>query len=385
MSSTRPTTTTKKTKSTGVYDPNFQQHIIDHGVYPNAYEYPDGTLSAAPSNLGDFKQILAQPRPSLSPSQFSDGEFQRFQRKDANAAKEKQVSESVIPFIEGKIGDEKCRSGGIPFTHLSPLTDGTLKPGNPDVYYGARPEQLSRKIRAELGGQIIPSTQHDLPLAPNFFLEVKGPDGLAAVAQRQACYDGALGARGMQSLQAYGQEESIYHNNASTITSTYYSGMLKMYTTHVAQPKDPGGRPEYHMTQINSWAMTGNADTFRQGARAYRNARDWAKQQRDEAINRANERANIEAETTPSGDTGASSTFSFMTAATETEAYTMSQESFNSGSNVPGDYDDEHESSIEDPVDYVLPAKRLGKQSQRHQPSQRKQRDADVSAKRGRR
>ncbi|KAH8661074.1 hypothetical protein BGZ61DRAFT_564617 [Ilyonectria robusta] len=54
----------------------------------------------------------------------------------------------------------------------------------PDViYYGARPEQLDQKVRHELDGYIIPSTQHDLAIAPNFFLEVKGPDGSAAVAK----------------------------------------------------------------------------------------------------------------------------------------------------------------------------------------------------------
>jgi hypothetical protein len=31
-------------------------------------------------------------------------------------------------------------------------------------------------------------------------LQVKGPDGSAAVANRQASYDGALGARGTHSL-----------------------------------------------------------------------------------------------------------------------------------------------------------------------------------------
>jgi len=48
----------------------------------------------------------------------------------------------VIPVIEGKIRDAKCISGGIPFTNLNHLMDGTLVPGNPDRYYGARPEQL---------------------------------------------------------------------------------------------------------------------------------------------------------------------------------------------------------------------------------------------------
>lgn len=158
ISSIRPTSNTTKTTSTGVYSRNFQQHIIDYDVFPDEYEYPDGSVPAEPNNWEDLKQKLTEPRPSLSPSQFSDGKFKKFKRTNANAAKEKQVSELVIPIIEGTIGNAKCRSGGIPFTNLSPLTDGTLKPGNPDVYYGARPEQLGRKIRNELGGHIIPST-----------------------------------------------------------------------------------------------------------------------------------------------------------------------------------------------------------------------------------
>ncbi|KAI0187943.1 hypothetical protein F4808DRAFT_466292 [Astrocystis sublimbata] len=46
--------------------------------------------------------------------------------------------------------------------------------------------------------RIVPSTQPDLPVAPNFFLAAKGPDGSLAVVERQACYDGALG--GIRSL-----------------------------------------------------------------------------------------------------------------------------------------------------------------------------------------
>jgi hypothetical protein len=63
---------------------------------------------------------------------------------DADASEERQVTESVIPFIEGKIADSKCVAGGIPFRNLDHLTDGTLVPGNPDR--GARPEQLDRRI-----------------------------------------------------------------------------------------------------------------------------------------------------------------------------------------------------------------------------------------------
>jgi hypothetical protein len=84
------------------------------------------------------------------------------------------------------------------------------------------------------------------------------------------------------------------------------------------------------MTQLRSFAMTDTAGTFRQDAGAYRNLRDWTKEQRDKAIQQANERANpVEAEAPiPAGDaSGASPASSFVTAVSDTEAYTMSQES----------------------------------------------------------
>ncbi|KAL5373608.1 hypothetical protein PMIN06_012488 [Paraphaeosphaeria minitans] len=378
-SSTRPTTNTTRTKSTGVYDRAFHQHLVDNGVYPDAYESPDGSVSADPNNLEDLTRMLAQPRPSLSPSRFADREFRELRRADAHAVKERQVSESVIPIIEGKMIDARCRSGGIPFTNLEPLTDGTLKPGNPDVYYGARPEQLSRKVRGELSDLIIPSTQHDLPTVPNFFLATKGPDGSAAVAKRQACYDGALGARGMHRLLSYGQGESVY-NNASTITSIYHDGTLKMYTSHVALSPSPGARPEYHMTQVNTWGLTGNIEACRDGLRAYRNGRDWCKEQRDEAIRQANERANpVEAEA-PTGDAAASPALSFVTAVSETEAYTMSQESRTS---LDEDSDGLEESdSSEDLTVHIFPAKRPNKHSKQAQT--RKRRNVNPTAEQAR-
>lgn len=375
--STDPTTKTTKTKSTGVYDRDFQQHLVDNAVYPDAYEYPDASVAAEPNNYEGFRQIFAQPRQSLSPSQFSDGDFRKLKRAIAHAAKEKQVSESVIPTIEGNIKDIRCRSGGIPFTNLNPLTDGTLKPGNPDVYYGARPEQLTRKICGELGGRIIPSTQHDLPIAPNFFLAVKGRDGSLAVAERQACYDGALGARAMHSLQSYGQEEPVY-DKASTITSIYHGGTLQMYSSHVARPRNPSGRPEYHMTQLDSFAIIGNRNACVAGLQAYRNGRDWTEKQRNEAIRQANERANPVEAAAPAGDAGASPALSFVTAVSETEAYTMSQQSLTVDSNISG-VSQESQSSIEDPVDYTLPAKRSSRRSKRSE-TQQKRRNTDDSS-----
>jgi hypothetical protein len=332
-----------------------------------------------PDNYKEIHEVLARLRSSLSPSAFDDEEFEKFVQQDTDASKEKQVSESVIPIIEGEIRDLKCRSGGIPFTNLDPLTDGTLKPANPDIYYGARPEELGRNVRDELSGQIIPSTQHDLPIAPNFFVEIKGPDGSLAVAGRQASYDGALGARGMHSLRSYGLDEPVY-NNADTITCTYHGGTLEMYTNHVTKPNNSGNRPGYYMHRLGGWSMRGDPETFRRGAAAYRNGKEWAEEQRDEAIRQANERANPMEAVAPAGDAGVSPASSFVTAVSETEAYARSQESrtsLNEDSNIRGDYE-ESDSSTEKLAAYSLPAKRSSRRSQGQRT--RKRRNADVSS-----
>ena len=284
---TVPTTTTAATTA---YHCNFQQNLTDHGVYPYAYKYPDGRAPAKPSNWEEINQRLVQTRRSLSPSIFPQEAFEEFVQADAHASNKNKVTNSVIPIIQGKISNGRCVAGDVIFSNLDHLTDGALLSGKPDLFYGARPEQLNRRIRNELKGHIVPSTQEDLPMAPNFFLAAKGPDGTAAVARQQACYHGALGARGIQSLQSYGLPKPIYDNNAYTFTSIYSDGQLKMYGSYPTQPTDPKNGPEYSMHQLGAFAMTNNPETFWQGATAYRNARDWAKERRDKFIEAANAR-----------------------------------------------------------------------------------------------
>ena len=184
---TLKTTSTSRTttlRNTRTYDRDFQQNLIDHGVYPYAYEYPNGRVPTKPSNQIEINQRLAQSRLSLSPSRFSEKKFKEFIRVDAYTFKEKQVINSVIPIIEGKVEDGKCVAGDILFNNLDHLTDSTITPAKPDLFYGARLEQLDRRVRTKLSSRIIPLTQNDLLMAPNFFLEAKGPDGSLAVAGR---------------------------------------------------------------------------------------------------------------------------------------------------------------------------------------------------------
>ena len=111
------------------------------------------------------------------------------------------------------------------------------------------------------------------------------------MAKRQACFDSALGARSFHKLRSFEADPSlIYDNNAYTITSTYHDGTLKLYAVHPTQSTNPENTPEYHMTQLNTFAITGTAERFREGISAFRNARDWAKEQRDDLIAVANSR-----------------------------------------------------------------------------------------------
>jgi hypothetical protein len=173
-----------------------------------------------PENLDEIRRELEQPRASLSPSRFSKDDFRKFKRVDAHATKESRVSASVIPIIEGDPGDTRCIASDIPFTNLDHLTDGSLVYAQPDLYYGARPEQLHPRVRQELSHLIAQSTQSDLPIIPNNFVEIKGPDGSASVAARQALYDGTCGARGYHSVQTLGASELAYDNRAYTLSST---------------------------------------------------------------------------------------------------------------------------------------------------------------------
>lgn len=129
----------------------------------------------------------------------------------------------------------------IPFNNLAPLTDGTITISRPDFYDGSRPERLDRRVREEIGPYIKPSTGN-APLLPNLF------GSRVDVAKRQACYDGAIGARAMLHARSYADGDAVEHDcNAYTITSTYHDGQLKVYTTYPTPHN-------YHMTQPRTFA-----------------------------------------------------------------------------------------------------------------------------------
>ena len=280
---------TKSSKSS-VYSGDFEQKLIDRGIYPKGYEFWDDRNPPPSTNLKDIRRRLIQPRPSLSPSKFSESDFEEFGQKIDRARFEPKAMAKVVPIIAGDSDDRHPSEADVPFGHLEPVDKDLVKPV-PDIYYGAKPEQIDPRVRDELGKYIVPSNDTSLLAVPNYFVEGKSAKGRGDVAMRQACYDLTVGARAMHQLQNYGASTSVYDGNAYTIANTYQNGNLQMYATHPTEPKLPGGQPGYHMTQLRSVALGDTADRFREGARAYRNGRDWAKEQRDQFIAAANEMA----------------------------------------------------------------------------------------------
>ena len=289
----RDSDTSSKTRRTSAYDLGFEQHLVDHGVYPEGY----GGLKnlKEPDNSEEIQARLRMPRASLSPSRFSRNEFWDFKEKNQDALTENSIMSKAFSIITGT--PDIASQENLVFGNLQDLTDGSLAKAKPDLYDGARPADLNEQVRASLGAYVVPSKNTTAPCVPNFFAEGKGPNGSSAVAKLQVLYDGALGARGIHELRSYIHGETLFDNNAYTISSTYHgdTGDLTIYSTHPTPSDNPRKPIEYRMTQLDGWKMTRGPDTFRQGATALRNVREWAQEKRKELIAAANSKAlNVE-------------------------------------------------------------------------------------------
>ncbi|UNI16672.1 hypothetical protein JDV02_003088 [Purpureocillium takamizusanense] len=283
--STGATSVTSRSRKSSAYDKNFEAHLADNGVYMNSRR-------SKPNNVKDIQRELAKERASLSPSKFSDGAFETFQRQNDDAVFESDVMATLVPRLCGTSGIHSKQN--VLFTELKPIMDNSAVKPKPDFFDGARLEDLNKQLREDevIRSTAVPSKHPRVPVVPNFFLEAKGPDGNAAVAQRQACYNGAYGAKAVRRLQNYGQTEPVYDSSAYTISSTYHAGTgtLQLYSHHITAPSAAEERPEYHMTQLKAYALTSDRETFVAGATAFRNARELAKRYRDTFIQTANMR-----------------------------------------------------------------------------------------------
>ena len=304
------------------FDEAFGQHLADNGISLENRSF--GGHRTLPSNYAEIKSRLAQRRRSLSPPAYpnADDAFEKFREQNESAKNAKFVMQDVLPFIIGSSASIP-HSGGFAFKNLKALTDGSIQVAFPESYDGCRPGELDPSIREQLGEYIVPSTDTRVPCLPTFFNVTKGPKGMIQAGQRQILYSATLGARAVHHLWCFITDftpasPAAFDNNAYVITALYQSaaGMLWLYATHPipatspsfstlsqnsaaasSSPSAPNRPPlvEYRTTLIHQSLLTQSAESFREGVSAYRNAREWAKEKRDELVAAANAKVAREA------------------------------------------------------------------------------------------
>ena len=277
--------------TTSPYSPAFEQLMIDSGVFPDGH----GGYGNAPKpgNIDEILARLQRDQTSVSPSNFTDDDFVRFLDKNDSALTESTVVTRVFPTFLGET--HKTTQQDLLFCNLEKITTTESNAdAKPDSYDGSPPESLRVGVRDELSKYIVPSTTiTTAPCLPNFFVEAEDPSGDPSVVRRQALYDGALGARAMHKLQTYANPKVGHDGKAYTIAMTYSpsNGSLHMYATHPGASNISNGRTDYWQTRLRQFAMIDRADRCREGLAAVRNAREWAKEQRDKFIAAANTKA----------------------------------------------------------------------------------------------
>src|SRR5438552_142306 len=82
-------------QSKSSYDANFEQNMIDGGIYPH-------NRASKPKNTGDTRDFMTRHRPSLSPSQFGDEDFEEFTNLCNTAGDEANARADIMSIIAGE-------------------------------------------------------------------------------------------------------------------------------------------------------------------------------------------------------------------------------------------------------------------------------------------
>lgn len=161
-----------KTKSTTLYSGEFEQKLIDRGVYPKGYRTAEGLRAPKPNNMSEMCNVLGNSSSSLSPSLFTEAMFEEFQENNERASSESKAIADVIPAITGSKDRTFHSAADIAFRRLERFDPDVSVP-NPDRYYRARPAQIDVRVRRDLNEYIVLSNRTSLLVAPNLFFEGK--------------------------------------------------------------------------------------------------------------------------------------------------------------------------------------------------------------------
>ncbi|KFA67344.1 hypothetical protein S40285_10134 [Stachybotrys chlorohalonatus IBT 40285] len=229
----------EKTAKANPYNSAYDVRLMDHKMHPlYSPQWPD---------LEDVMATIEVEEATLNLSLFSgfsDATFKTFRDNAYGAGNEAAVFAHLLPIII----PNNPHAYDILFNNLEHMTDGTIVRPKLHLYYGSPPERLAQPAIKHMSSYLIPSTVQDRPLAPNFFVEIKGPKGVPGVTFRQAQHNGAVGARAMHMLQNYGVDRPVFDNCPYAFTAVLNMRILELFAHHVTAPTTKGGQPQYHMT-----------------------------------------------------------------------------------------------------------------------------------------
>lgn len=110
---------------------------------------------------------------------------------------------------------------GVIFTNLTLITKNATLILRPNLFDGAHPDTVDKKVWTDLKHVIILIIEGRVPIALNFFLEISGGDEPLKVLEAQLILNGAHGAHIIYALQNYGSEKSTFDDNAYTFSEVY--------------------------------------------------------------------------------------------------------------------------------------------------------------------
>lgn len=266
-----------------VFDAAFEQHLNDLHIYPYS---PWLDCTEGDRDINYVRQAIRAERLDVSMWHYDNHNSWENQ---ANV----QRCHVSAKIIHNFCGSTPKRSQLYSrFTVMEPMSKFHPDRRPMPTYFDGAPVQMLHdelKNDQKLRRLIVPSDDDEIPVAPNFFLEM-APDGYWDETVRRVAYFAAHGARAMHALQSYRDEDAQY--DGMSYSAIYQADMqyLSLYIHYVTAPKTQDGRPTYHMHLIQEYLLR-EKDRFLEGVTALRNLGDLARRHRERFIEAANAKA----------------------------------------------------------------------------------------------
>ena len=267
-------------------DDAFAEHLIRYKISPEGCDSLQEMNDSKSGNFKDIGLMLRQEQSSLSTSSFSYEVYHRFEKTN-RVRIGRAVADSLIFLLTGAT-DPECFARAIRFDFCENLTHGRLRRACSDLFSGAVSYSLEQDVLDDLSRLIVPSMIEDCSIASNFFLEVADEYDFAEALKWTASYYGALGARGILSLQNWGKDEESSDGNAYTFTATFFDGTLCIYATYSRASSGNIYSTEYHTTLLGSWVIIACLKDFQRGMIALHNIFALTETMREDLIAAAN-------------------------------------------------------------------------------------------------